>query len=122
MEKEKLTDRSYRFAVEIVKFIFSIQKNNILHPINNQLLRASTSISANIFEAQGASSKKDFAKFYQIAFKSAIETTFWLNLLRDTTDVDKNKIDYFLTETKNLTNILAASLLTLNGKRESKSA
>lgn len=121
MKNEKLTDRSYRFAVEIVKFIFSISKTNILYSIIDQLLRASTSISANISEAQGASSKKDFARFYQIAFKSAVETTFWLNLLRDTTNIDKTKIDYFLIETKNLTNILAASLLTLRGKRKVKS-
>jgi four helix bundle protein len=118
VKNEKLTDRSYRYTVEIVKFIFSIPKNRTLHSIIDQFLRASTSISANIFEAQGASSKKDFAKFYQIAFKSAVETKFWLNLLRDTTDIDKSEIDYFVEETKNLTNILAASLITL--KRNEK--
>lgn len=111
----KLTDRSYKYAVEIVKFIFTIPKTSHIYPLIDQLLRASTSISANIFEAQGASSKKDFAKFYQIAFKSAVETKFWLSLLRDTTDISKDKIEYFLTETKNITNILAASLLTLKG-------
>jgi four helix bundle protein len=76
VKSEKLTERAYRFAVEIVRFILSIQRVEILHPLINQLLRAATSISANIFEAQGVSSKKDFAKFYQIAFKSAVETKF----------------------------------------------
>ncbi len=113
VKNEKLTDRSYRFAVEIVKFIISIQKTGIPYSITDQLLRASTSISANIFEAQGASSKKDFAKFYQIAYKSAIETKFWLNLIVDTTIIDKEKIEYFINETNSLTKILAASLITL---------
>ena len=39
----------------------------------------------------------------------------------DTTNIDKSKIDYFLSETANLANILAASLLTLKGKRKSGS-
>src|SRR5574343_542088 len=95
----KITDRSYKNTVELVKFIFTISNTPHIYPLVDQLLRASTSVSANIFEAQGAASKKDFTNFYHIAFKSAVETKFWLNLLKDTSGIDKTKTDYFLKET-----------------------
>lgn len=61
-------------------------------------------------EAQAASSKKDFIKFYQIALKSANETRYWLGILKDATEIDKEKVN-------EISNILGASLLTLKGRR-----
>mgnify|MGYP003866386553 CR=1 FL=1 len=55
--------------------------------ISDQLLRAATSIGANIVEAKASSSKRDFIKFYEIALKSANETKYWLGLLRDAAPV-----------------------------------
>lgn len=85
--------------------------------IGDQLLRAATSIGANIIEAQAASSKRDFIKFFDIALKSANETKYWLAILRDGTNMDKEKVNFLLNEATELSNILGASLLTLKGKR-----
>lgn len=81
-------------------------------------MRAATSIGANIIEAQAASSKKDFINYYAISLKSANETKYWLGLLRDGTSTDKDSVNILLEETKELANILGASLLTLKGKRK----
>lgn len=95
-----------------------LPNERIFWVISDQLLRAATSIGANIIEAQAASSKKDFINFYAIALKSANETKYWLGILRDGTNTDKNEVNILLTETKELANILGASLLTLKGKRK----
>lgn len=116
-KKSELKYRAYRFSIAIVKFVAGFPKNQIHWIISDQLLRAATSIGANIIEAQAASSKKDFIKFYQIALKSAVETKYWLGILRDATEANKNDVGVLLTEADELSKILGASLLTLKGKR-----
>jgi len=81
------------------------------------LLRAATSIGASVVEAKSSSSKRDFIKFFEIALKSANETKYWLGLLRDATEADKEKINKLLKEAEELSKILGASLLTLKNKK-----
>ena len=87
--------------------------------IARQLLRSGTSIGANIIEAQASSSRKEFANFLNYSLKSANESKFWLALLRDSGKARTESVNSLLTETKELANILASSILTLKGKRKS---
>ena len=71
MKKEKIQDRSYEFALEIIKFVKSLPYNTATVSLGRQLIRSGTSVGANIEEAQGASSKKDFLNKINIAKKEA---------------------------------------------------
>jgi len=62
-----LKSRSYRFSLQIVRFISDFRNDRILRIIGDQLLRSGTSIGANIAEAIAASSRKDFINYFQIA-------------------------------------------------------
>ena len=86
--------------------------------ISDQLLRSATSIGANIVEAKSSSSKRDFIKFFEIALKSANETKYWLGLLRDATEADKDKVNYLLREVEEISKMLGSSLLTMKDKKE----
>jgi len=81
------------------------------------LLRSATSIGANIIEAQAASSRKDFKNFLNHALKSANETKFCLALLRDSGKKSKEDMELLLKEAKELSNILASSIITLKNKK-----
>jgi four helix bundle protein len=81
------------------------------------LLRSATSIGANVVEAKSASSKRDYARFFEIALKSANETKYWLGLLRDALEVDKSETNRLLKETGELASVLAASLMTMRQKK-----
>ena len=116
-QNQQVKYRAYKFSIKIIKFVSKFPNKRIFWIISDQLIRAATSIGANIIEAQAASSKKDFIKFYEIALKSANETKYWLGLLRDTTNINKKEINEFLKETEEIAKILGASLLTLKGKR-----
>jgi four helix bundle protein len=111
--KNDLKLKSYYFSVAIVKFIASLPNQKVFWVIGDQLLRSATSIGANIVEAKAASSKKDFINFFHISLKSANETLYWLCLLRDATESDKNKISEFLVETNEICKMLGASILTM---------
>lgn len=116
-QKQELKYRAYRFSVALVKFVSALPNQRLYWVISDQLLRAGTSIGANIIEAQAASSKKDFIRFFEIALKSANETKYWLALLRDSTDAPKDTVETLLKEADELSRLLGASLLTLKGKR-----
>jgi len=86
--------------------------------IAKQLLRAATSIGANIIEAQASPSRKDFTNFFNHSLKSANETKYWLGLLKDTNKTDSQSINSLLKEIDEIANILGSSILTLRGKRK----
>ena len=115
--KSILKHRSFTFSKQLLKVVALLPNKKIYWVITDQLLRSGTSIGANIIEAQAASSKKDFIKFLQIALKSANETEYWLNLLKNLPEVNKQDIDNLINEVQELSKMLAASLITLKGKR-----
>lgn len=116
--KTNLRYRGYKFSLAIIKFVNELPNKKIYWSITDQLLRAATSIGANIIEAKSSSSKRDFIKFYEIALKSANETKYWLCLMRDSSLVEKSKAQDLLREAKEISNMLASSLLTLKGKKK----
>lgn len=111
-----LKKRTYVYALEVIKLLENLSKGYISETIGRQLLRSATSVGANVIEAQASSSKKDFANFYSYSLKSANESKFWLNLLRDSGKVFADKIKPVLDETNELSNILVSSILTIKGR------
>jgi four helix bundle protein len=124
MEKEnskhkiKLKDRTYQYSIKMIEFLDNLPKDNSAQIISKQLLRSATSIGANIVEAQASSSKKDFTKYFNYSLKSANESVYWLNLLKDAKKINNSQIEYLLNETKELAKILGSSILTLKGKNK----
>lgn len=110
-------EKSYAFAVKIVQLC---RKTSDLHResiLTRQLLRSGTSIGANIEEAIGGQSRKDFASKIGIAYKEARETHYWLRLLQDAGIIEEETARRYLEDCQELKRILAATLLTINGTR-----
>lgn len=119
--KQKFRKRIYKYILRLVKFLSKLPKKPVVREIVSQLMRSGTSIGANYFEAQGASSKRDYRNFFNHSLKSANETKFWLAVLRDSHLVPKNLLsecNWLLEESKELANIFASSILTMKGKRK----
>jgi four helix bundle protein len=112
-----LKERSYKYSLSIIAFIDNLSKDVTSRIIARQLLRSATSIGANIIEAQASPSKRDFTNFFNHALKSANESRYWLELLKDSGRADKGIIKPLLQETIEIANILGSSILTLRGKR-----
>ena len=77
MADSKLRDLSTDFAVKVIKLCDSVKGH---YSLVNQLERSSTSIGANIHEANYAHSKADFIAKFQIALKECYETEYWIEL------------------------------------------
>lgn len=76
-KENPIVDKSFIFAIEIVEFCDLLYENK-KYVIGQQLLKAGTSIGANIREAQNTESKVDFIHKMKIAAKEADETEYWL--------------------------------------------
>jgi four helix bundle protein len=112
--------RAYYFSLDVMKFVATLPSEKVYWVIVDQLLRAATSIGANIVEGKSASSRRDFIKYYEISLKSANETKYWICLLRDgTAEGQKRKaeIEKYLKEAEEISNMLGSSLLTLKNKK-----
>ena len=82
-EKNLIRDKSYQFALKIINVFKHLQKDKNEFVLSKQLLKSGTSIGANIEEAIGGQTKKDFFTKITIAYKEARETNYWIRLLRD---------------------------------------
>ena len=82
MKENTIKEKSYRFALRVVKLskYLNEQKEFI---ISRQLLRSGTAIGALVRESEFAESRADFIHKMQIALKEANETEYWLSLLKD---------------------------------------
>lgn len=116
--KSDLKQRCYSFSLEVISLVEISSKDVASKIILNQLIRSGTSVGANLFEATSSSSKLEFKKFHEIALKSANETKYWLNLLRDSGKADKEKINLLLGEITEVSNMIASGILRMKGKKD----
>lgn len=79
-----ILDKSFAFAVRVVKLYKFLCDEKREYILSKQLLRAGTSIGANVNEAQAAQSKADFISKLSISSKEAREVNYWINLLIET--------------------------------------
>jgi four helix bundle protein len=88
-------DKSFRFAVRIVRLYQYLVNEKKEYILSKQVLRSGTSVGANIREALNAESTADFIHKLGVSQKEADETMYWLELLKITgylTEYEYNSI------------------------------
>ncbi|MGN6603206.1 MAG: four helix bundle protein [Ginsengibacter sp.] len=111
-----IQDKSFAFALRIVnlyKFLIEEKKEFVM---SKQLLRSGTSIGANVEEAIGGQSGKDFVSKLSIAYKEARETIYWLRLLSASSYLSKDQAESILTDAEEICKILGKIQITLKGR------
>ncbi|HOG50987.1 MAG TPA: four helix bundle protein [Lentisphaeria bacterium] len=118
--ERKITERSFQFAVQIVRLCQFLEKQDrVSRTLAFQLLRSGTSIGANIEEAQAGQSKADFAAKMSIAHKEARETHYWLKLLIASEIVAEARLSELLQEADELVRILTSIVKSAQTRNES---
>lgn len=105
--------KSYAFAIRIVKVYQFLSNEKKEFVLSKQLLRCGTSIGANIEEAIGGQSEKDFFAKLTISYKEARETHYWIRLLKDTDYLTKEQSESLLSDVTELLKIIGSIQKTL---------
>ncbi|AEH01482.1 four helix bundle protein [Lacinutrix sp. 5H-3-7-4] len=106
MSNNIILDKTYDFAVAIVKLSQKLVSEKKEYVLSKQILRSGTSIGANTEEAIGGVSKKDFIYKLSIAYKEARETKYWLRLLKDTEYINQETFKYLFDKVEEILKIL----------------
>lgn len=115
--ENQIKEKSYCFALRIVKLARGLPKENAGFVIGKQLVAAGTSVVANIEEAQGAFSRDDFIYKMQTAFKEALESNLWLRLTWDSKLLQNEELKDLIRESTEIKNILGRIMKTLKNKK-----
>ncbi len=110
MKENKLADLSIDFSVKIINALNDIKGH---YALVNQIERSSTSIGANIHEANYAHSKADFVAKLQIALKECYETEYWLQILEKTNLLSASICNALKSDCGTIRRLLVASINTV---------
>ena len=104
--------RSYNFAIRIVELYKYLKNDKREFTLSRQILRSGTSIGANVEEAIGGQSKKDFISKLSIAYKEPRETNYWLRILKDTEYITKEEFKSIITDLDEVQKLLVNIIKT----------
>jgi four helix bundle protein len=111
-KKIDIHERTFDFAVKIVELCKTLNSvPGVNWVLSKQLLKAGTSIGANVEEAQGGQSKPDFVAKMSIALKESREANYWLRLLQVTSSSSKDELQFLIKESNEIMRIIAAIIM-----------
>lgn len=110
-----IVQKSYAFALAIIQlYKYLIEKKEYV--LSKQILRSGTSIGANVHEAVSGQSKKDFIHKLGISLKEARETSYWLNLLKDSEYITVDSFEKLNASCNEIIKILNSIIITTKEK------
>ncbi|MCX8067862.1 MAG: four helix bundle protein [Anaerolineae bacterium] len=114
----EIQDRAFQFAVRVVKLANRLPRTVAGIEVGRQLVRAATSVGANLEEADAAESKADFVHKVGIAHKEAREARYWLRIVRASL-LDDEEVVSLLRESEELVRVL--NTIVSNARRNPRS-
>ena len=117
MKNTVLKDKSYKFALRMIKLFRYLSDEKKEFVLSKQVLRSGTSVGANIEEAYQGESKADFIHKLAIANKEAFETHYWLRLLRDSNLLEEKIADSLIADCAGLEKVLVTSIKTAKTRK-----
>lgn len=122
MENERIAkpnivkDKSFAFALRIVKLAKHLQEEKREFVLSKQVLRSGTAIGALVREAEHAQSKADFVNKMSIGLKEANETDYWLDLLHQSDYITQESYDSIHPDILELLKLLVSIVKTTKAK------
>jgi four helix bundle protein len=108
-----IRERTFQFAVHVLRAIKQLQDNSATRVVAYQLAKSATSVGANVEEADGAESRRDFVHKLAIARKEARESRYWMRVIRAAI-VDTGEFATLEQESDELVRILSAIIANTN--------
>ena len=111
-ENNLIVDKTFSFGLRILKLFLYLRERKVERDLCVQLLDSGTSVGANVEEAMGGASKKDFIHKLGISYREARETRYWLRLLRESKILENRLANSLISDCEEIIKILTAILNT----------
>lgn len=108
MKQNVLLEKSFAYAVRVVRAYKYLVEKKREFVLSKQFLRSGTSIGANSEEAVGGQSRADFVSKLSIAYKEARENKFWIRLLQSTGYLENDEAESLLRDLEELLKIIGS--------------
>ncbi len=112
MKENVLKEKSFAFAVRIVKLYKFLEEEKKEYILSKQVLRSGTSVGAMVREAEHSESKSDFIHKLAIAQKEINETIYWLELLFETGYLKKIQFEHIEADATEIIKIITSIIKT----------
>jgi len=116
MKTNLIKEKSFAFALRIVKCFKYLKTEQQEYVLSKQLLRSGTAIGALVRESEHAESKADFIHKLSIALKETNETEYWLDLLHQSDYLDKSAYDSISADCVELLKMLTSIIKSSKSK------
>jgi four helix bundle protein len=116
MKENVVKDKSFAFALRVVKLFQYLQSEKKEFVLSKQLLRSGTAIGALVREAEQAESTKDFIHKLAIAQKEANESDYWIELLFQSSYLNDSQYQSIIADVIELKKLLASIIITTKNK------
>jgi four helix bundle protein len=108
MKENVIKNKSFLFAVRIVKLYQYLSEQKKEYVLSKQLLRSGTCVGAMVREAEYAETKNDFKHKLGIAQKETNETLYWLELLKETNYLNEEQFESISIDAIEIIKLLAS--------------
>ena len=119
--QEQIKYRTKLIGIKVIQLIDKLPSRPSAMAVARQIVRSSTSIGANYRAACRAKSIPDFINKLKIVEEETDETLYWLEILEESSLVQKNVISDLVKETNEILSIVVASITTTKKKLNSQS-
>ncbi|MDH6341789.1 four helix bundle protein [Parabacteroides sp. PFB2-12] len=112
MKENVVREKSFAFALRIVKLFKYLTEEKKEYILSKQLIRSGTAIGALQSESENAESEADFIHKLAIAQKECNETLYWLKLLYYSDYLDETAFQSIYYDAEELKRIITAIVRT----------
>ena len=112
MKENVIKNKSFAFAIRIIRLYQLLCKEKKEFVLSKQLLRGGTSVGAMVREAEHAETKADFRHKMGIAQKEINETIYWLELLKETGYLSTEEFETIYNDAIEIIKILTSIIKT----------
>ncbi len=116
MSSSILCDKSKAFSNRVIACCRVLRDRKVEYSLVDQLLRAGTSVGANIAEARYANGTKDFSHKLRIALKEINEVEFWLESLYGARSITEKEYSSMRSDAIAIRRMLSASIRKIESK------
>ena len=112
MKENVVKNKSFAFALRVVKMYQFLCEQKKEFVLSKQLLRSGTAVGALVREAEQAESPADFIHKMAIALKEANETEYWIELLFQSNYLDETSYNSIKADSTEILKLLISIIKT----------